>query len=121
MNNRTIYFLIALVMTTLFLVFWSIGSKAHAGGPWINQYCDIETTQVRIIDQQGNVIDERIEEKVVCNDGASDFLEGYGIAKNCHMFNWMMPLGEKLIPQRAIACERIDGGYEIVKGYHNID
>ena len=51
-------------MTTLFLVFWSIGSKAHAGGPWINQYCDIETTQVRIIDQQGNVIDERVEEKV---------------------------------------------------------
>tara|TARA_B100001248_G_C27398022_1_gene467246 strand:+ start:849 stop:1211 length:363 start_codon:yes stop_codon:yes gene_type:complete len=120
MKDTTVLKSIVLVGITLVLLFNYV-DRAEAGGPWINQYCDIETTQVRIIDQQGNVVDERIEEKVVCKDGASDFLEGYGIAKNCHMFNWMMPVGEKLIPQRAIACERIDGGYEIVKGYHNID
>jgi hypothetical protein len=32
-----------------------------------------------------------------------------------------MPLGEKLIEQRAIACHKMDGGYEIVKGYHYLN
>ena len=120
MNNRkTIKFLIALFV--LVIVLAVTANKAEAGGPWNNQYCDIETTQIRVIDSNGNVIEERVEEKVHCEDGVKDFLHGYGIADNCKMFTWMMPMGEKLIPQRAIACERIDGGYEIVKGYHNID
>ncbi len=120
MKYTTIVKFVALVIITLVILLNYI-NKAEAGGPWNDQYCDVETTQIRVVDANGNVLEERIEEKVTCKDGVSDFLEGYGIAENCKMFNWMMPMGEKLIPQRAIACKRIDGGYEIVKGYHNID
>ena len=88
----------------------------------MDQYCDVETTQIRVIDQQGNIVESKTEEKVVCNDGASDFLHGMGIADSCDMFTWDMPLGETLITQRQIACEKMDGtGYEIVQGYHSIE
>jgi len=116
---RSIIKLIALGLLTLVIVLTYI-NKAEAGGPWVDQYCDVETTQIRIIDQAGNVVEERIEEKVTCNDGASDFLHGFGIADSCQSFNWNMPLGEVVVEQRAIACHKMDGGYEIVKGYHNI-
>jgi hypothetical protein len=118
---KTIYYLIALVMLTLGMIIFAVGN-AQAGGPWIDQYCDVETTQIRVIDQQGNIVESKIEEKVVCNDGASDFLEGMGIAESCDMFTWDMPLGETLVTQRQIACEKMDGtGYEIVQGYHSIE
>ena len=61
-------------------------NKAEAGGPWIDQYCDIETTQIRVVDSEGNIIESKVEEKVVCKDGASDFLEGMGIAESCEMY-----------------------------------
>jgi hypothetical protein len=32
-----------------------------------------------------------------------------------------MPLGESSITQRDIACHKMDGGYEIVKGYHGME
>ena len=97
-------------------------NKAEAGGPWIDQYCDVETTQIRVVDTSGNIIESKIEEKVVCNDGASDFLEGMGIAENCEMYTWDMPVGEVIITQRQIACKKMDGtGYEIVQGYHGIE
>jgi hypothetical protein len=32
----------------------------------------------------------------------------------------MMPLGQTVVEQRSIACKRLDGGYEIVEGYHYI-
>ena len=111
---------IAFVILTIIIVLLYIGNS-DAGGPWHEQYCDVETTQIRVIDTQGNVIDERIEEKVTCSDGAKDFLHGFGIADNCQIFTWFMPLGEKLIEQRAIACHKMDGGYEIVKGYHYLN
>ena len=75
MNHNTIYYIIALVMVTLGLIIFSIGTKAHAGGPWIDQYCDVETTQIRVVDADGNVLESKVEEKVVCNDGAADFLQ----------------------------------------------
>tara|TARA_X000000368_G_C22788136_1_gene604660 strand:- start:245 stop:601 length:357 start_codon:yes stop_codon:yes gene_type:complete len=116
---RTIYYLIALALVVIVskLVFVN---KAEAGGPWHDQYCDIETTQIKIVDTQGNVIDERIEEKVTCQDGVKDFLHGYGIADSCEMFTWGMPIGEELIQQRSVACHKMNGEYEIVKGYHSI-
>ena len=117
---RTIYYLIALVMLTLGLIIFSIG-KSHAGGPWNDQYCDVEITKVKVVDQQGNVIENLTEEKVVCNDGASDFLFDMGIAKNCQMYTWDMPVGEVIITQRQIACHKMNGEYEIVQGYHSID
>jgi|TARA_R110001592_G_scaffold9047_7_gene48529 hypothetical protein len=96
-------------------------NKAEAGGPWNDQYCNVETTQIRVVDTQGNVIENRVEEKVVCEDGAKDFLHGMGIADSCQMFTWMMPLQGTVIRQRDIACHKMNGEYEIVQGYHSID
>ena len=116
---RKIYYLIALAFLTLGLIIFS--TTAKAGGPGNSQYCDVEITKVRIVDQQGNVVDNLTEEKMVCNDGASDFLFDMGIANSCEMYTWDMPVGEVIITQRQIACEKMDGGYEIVQGYHSID
>ena len=117
---KTIVKPIALVVLTLIIVLTYI-NKAEAGGPWIDQYCDIETTTIRVVDQSGNVIKELTEEKVVCQDGAKDFLHGMGIADSCQIYTWEMPIGETTITQRDIACHKMDGGYEIVKGYHSIE
>ena len=117
---KTIVKLIALVVLTLIIVFAYI-NKAEAGGPWIDQYCDIETTTIRVGDQNGTVLEEKTEEKVICQDGAKDFLHGFGIADSCQIYPWDMPLGETIIKQRAIACHKMDGSYEIVKGYHSIE
>jgi len=117
---KTIVKPIALVVLTLIIVLTYI-NKAEAGGPWIDQYCDVETTTIRIVDQSGNVIKELTEEKVVCQDGAKDFLHGMGIADSCQIYTWEMPIGETTITQRDIACHKMDGGYEIVKGYHSIE
>jgi len=117
---RNILKLIALAVLTLAIVLTYI-NKAEAGGLWSNQYCDVETITIRVVDQNGNVIEEKTEEKVTCNDGAKDFLHGLGIADNCEIFTWQMPLGESSITQRDIACHKIDGGYEIVKGYYGME
>ena len=122
MNFNFIIKLIALVMLTLFVMTFYLVTFAQAGGPWNNQYCDVEVTKVRVIDQQGNVVENLTEEKLVCKDGASDFLFDMGIAESCEMYTWDMPVGEVVITQRQIACKKIDGsGYEIVQGYHSID
>jgi hypothetical protein len=117
---RTIYYLIALVMLTLGMIIFSIG-QSQAGGPWNDQYCDVEVTQIKVVDQQGKLIENRTEEKVVCNDGAKDFLHGMGIADSCNIYTWDMPLGDVLVTQRQIACHKMNGEYEIVQGYHSIN
>jgi hypothetical protein len=118
MNFNFIIKLITLVMITLALMTFYLVTYAEAGGPWNNQYCDVEVTKVKVIDQQGNVVENLTEEKVVCNDGASDFLFDMGIADSCQMYTWDMPVGEVVITQRQIACHKMDGEYEIVQGYH---
>ena len=55
---KTIVKLIALVALTLGIVLTYI-NRAEAGGPWIDQYCDVETTTIRIVDQSRNVVEER--------------------------------------------------------------
>ena len=117
---NTIYYLIALVMTALAMIIFTVGNS-HAGGPWNDQYCDVEITKVKVVNESGDVIENRTEEKVVCNDGASDFLFDMGIADSCKMYTWDMPVGEVLITQRQIACHKMNGEYEIVQGYHSID
>ena len=122
MNFNFFIKLIALVMITLALMTFYLVTYAQAGGPWNDQYCDVEVTKVRVIDQQGNVVENLTEEKLVCKDGASDFLFDMGVAESCEMYTWDMPIGEVLITQRQIACKKMDGtGYEIVQGYHSID
>ena len=116
---RKIYYLIALLFVALGLIIYS--TTAKAGGPWNDQYCDVETTTIRVVDQNGKVINEYTEEVVHCEDGVKDFLHGMGIASECKFFNWDMPLKNSMVTERSIACKRMDGGHEIVPGYHNID
>jgi hypothetical protein len=118
---KHIFKIIALVVITLIVGLITVVSKAQAGGPWSDQYCDVEITKIKIVDAQGNVIENLTEEKLVCNDGAKDFLHGMGIADSCQMFTWMMPLQGTVIKQRDIACHKMNGEYEIVQGYHSID
>ena len=109
-----------IILTFALLV--GLSATAEAGGPWSNQYCDIKTTTIRVVDQNGKVLEEKTEEKVTCKDGVSDFLHGMGIAESCEFYTWPMPLGETEVIQRSIACKRLDGkGYEIVQGYHNFE
>ena len=121
MKENYIYYLIGLAMLIIFVFFLLVGNSAQAGGPWNDQYCDVEVTKIKIVKEGGTVIENRTEEKVVCNDGAKDFLHGFGIADSCKIFTWQMPLGEKIIEQRSSACHKMNGEYEIVKGYHSIN
>lgn len=109
-----------LLLLTFLAVAVLLSAKANAGGPWSDQYCNLKSETVITKDISGKVIDTKTVEKVVCEDGVKDFLHGMGIAKDCKYFAWYIPLGEKMVKQRSIACQRMDGGYEIVPGYHYI-
>ena len=109
-----------LFMAALLVLAATQTQPAQAGGPWSNQYCNNKTTHIKIVDIKGNVVEEKTEEKVECEDGVKDFLHGMGIADSCQYFTWMMPMGQKMVEQRSIACKKMDGGYEIVQGYHYI-
>ena len=109
-----------LFMAALLVLAATQTHPAQAGGPWSNQYCNIKTTHIKVVDIKGNVVEEKTEEKVECEDGVKDFLHGMGIADSCQYFTWMMPMGQKMVEQRSIACKKMDGGYEIVQGYHYI-
>ena len=121
MNKNTIFYMIALVMLALGMIIFALGVSAKAGGPWSNQYCDVEVTKIKVVNESGEVIENLTEEKLVCEDGVKDFLHGFGIADSCKIYTWVMPIGNELLEQRSIACKKMDGGYEIVKGYHNIN
>ena len=108
------------ILVLTFALLFGLSATAEAGGPWSDQYCDIETTIIRVVDQNGIVIEEKTEEKVTCSDGVKDFLYESGIAKSCQIYTWYITLGNVRTEQRAIACEKMNGEYEIVKGYHNI-
>ena len=117
---KIIVYIISLVVLTL-VCFFTYISHSHAGGPWNDQYCDVEIIKIKVVNEAGEVIENQTEEKVTCDDGAKDFLHGMGIAKNCNIFTWDLRLNGTIVPQRTIACERLDGGYEIVPGYHTIN
>ena len=108
------------ILVLTFALLFGLSAPAEAGGPWDDQYCDIELTTIRVVDQNDNIIEEKTEEKVVCSDGVKDFLHESGIAKSCQIYTWYITLGNVRTEQRAIACEKMNGEYEIVKGYHNI-
>ena len=109
------------ILVLTFALLFGLSATAEAGGIWSDQYCDIETTTIRVVDQNGNVVEEKTEEIVKCDDGAKDFLHGMGIADSCNMYTWTMPLGQELVEQRSIACHKMDGSYEIVPGYNSIN
>ena len=117
MKRTTCLYIVPLVVLTLFLI--AMANVAQAGGPWSDQYCDIETETIITKNQQGDIIDQKTIEKVKCEDGVKDFLHGAEIAQSCQFFTWQMPIGEKMVTQRSIACKKLNGGYEIVQGYHS--
>ena len=119
--DKKILLSIGLVMVVLFIMVGFVMSNAKAGGPWNDQYCDITHETVITKNEKGEIIDSKTKEKVKCTDGVMDFLHGMKIAESCQFFTWKMPLGQKLVEQRGIACKRLDGGYEIVEGYHSIN
>jgi len=110
------------ILLLLTFLLWPVDriDVATAGGPWSDQYCNLRTETIITKDATGKVIDTKTMEKVVCEDGAMDFLHGAKIAKSCRMFTWRMPLGQETIVKRSMSCKRLDGGYEIVPGYHSI-
>lgn len=118
--NRTVWYIFS-GMITLFIALIFMTTSAEAGGPWSNQYCDLKTEHVIVKDQNGNVISEEVIEKQVCDDSAKDFLHGMGIASNCQIFTWDMPLQNVMVKERSIVCRRLDGTYEIVPGYHSVE
>ena len=79
-----------------------------------NQYCDISSTTIITTDQDGNIINNQTEEKVVCNDGVKDFLTYSGIAKECREFWFDIILNNKRTPRRGYVCQKFDGSWEIV-------
>ena len=121
MREKYIYYLIGLAVAGIVFFLLLLGNSAQAGGPWNDQYCNVETTQIRVVDTEGNILQNKVEEKVTCEDGVKDFLHGFGIADSCQMYTWDMPVGEVIITQRQIACHKMNGEYEIVQGYHSID
>ena len=80
MRNKTIYYFIGLVMVMIFLIFFAIGSSAQAGGPWHDQYCDVEVTKIKVVNESGEVIENRTEEKLVCED-SDQFLRVLGFVR----------------------------------------
>ena len=86
-----------------------------------NQYCNIETTLIKTVNENGQLIKEETEEKVVCNDGVKNILKEDGIADSCNFYTYQIPLGGKLVERRSLACHKLDGGYEIVPGYSGIN
>ena len=100
-----------------FLFFYFLVCSVSNSEDKKEQYCDIQTTIVKTVDSDGNTIEEKTEEKVVCDDSVKHYLEEVGVAKNCYEYVWMMPLGGQLVEQKAIACEKLDGSYEIIPSY----
>ena len=116
---KTIFYIIALVFLTMVMILFV--NTSHSVGTRNDQYCDVEPTKIRVVDQSGKVIEERTEGKVTCNDGAMDFLHGMGIADSCQVYTWWLPIGGTVVRQRDIACHKMEGGYESGQGYHTIE
>ena len=86
-----------------------------------NQYCDIKTTLIRTVDENGKVISENNQEIVECNDGVKHFLQDAGIAKECRYYTWTGLEGYIPVEYRSLACEKLDGGYELIPNYTGIE
>ena len=57
MNLNFLIKLVALAVLTLVCLM----TFANAGGPWNDQYCNIETTQIKVLNEQGDVIENQTQ------------------------------------------------------------
>jgi len=103
-----------------FFVWYAYIDEAHSVNQE-NQYCDIKTTLVRTVDENGNTISEKNEETVECDDGVKDFLQDAGIADDCRFYTWTGMEGYTPVEYRSLACHKLDGGYEIIPNYSGIE
>ena len=55
-----------------FIVWFAYNDEAHSVNQE-NQYCDIKTTLIRTVDENGNTISEKNVEIVECDDGVNMF------------------------------------------------
>ena len=108
-----------LIISLSILLYFSYNSKGLSKEQ--SPYCNIETTLIKTINQNGELIKEETEEKVVCNDGVKHILKEAGIADSCNFYTYQIPLGGKLVEKRSLACHKLDGGYEIVPGFSGIN
>ena len=108
-----------LIFVTIYLLWITFIGKVYADSKE-HQYCNIETSTVKTFDKEGNFI-ERNKETVVCNDGVKHILHDAGIAKECRFYTWTGYEGYTEYKHRALACKKLDGGYEIIPNYSGID
>jgi len=110
--------IIILILGTL--VWFAYTEEAYSANQE-DQYCDIKTTLIRTVDENGNTISEKNEEIVECDDGVKDFLQDAGIAKDCKFYTWTGMEGYTPVEYRSLACHKLDGGYEIIPNYFGIE
>ena len=103
-----------------YFVWFAYFDEAHSASQE-NQYCDIKTTLVRTLDENGNLISEENKEVVECDDGVKHILQDAGIAKDCKYYNWTGMEGWTPVKYRSLACQKLDGGYEIIPNYTGIE
>jgi len=111
---RSVFYAIALTFLVIGMVLFVLASKSEAGGPWSDQYCNAQTETVIIKDAEGNITDKTTVEKMVCDDGAKDFLAYSGIAKECREYWFEMYINQQWVRKKGYVCEKFDGSWEMV-------
>jgi len=109
-----VFYAIALTFLVIGMVLFVLASKSEAGGPWSDQYCNAQTETIIIKDAKGNITDKKTVEKMVCDDGAKDFLAYSGIAKECREYWFSMNLNNQWIRKKGYVCQKFDGTWEMV-------
>ena len=109
-----------IILILSFIVWFAYNDEAHSVDQE-DQYCDIKTTLIRTVDENGNTISEKNEEIVECDDGVKDFLQDAGIADDCKYYTWTGMEGYTPVEYRTLACLKLDGGYEIIPNYSGIE
>ena len=103
-----------------YLVWFAYNDEAQSANQE-NQYCDIKTTLIRTVDENGKTISEKNEEIVECDDSVKHFLQDAGIADDCKYYTWTGMEGYTPVEHRTLACHKLDGGYEIIPNYSGIE
>ena len=103
-----------LILVLGYFIWIAYFDEAHSANQE-NQYCDIKTTLIKTVDKNGKTINEESKEIVECNDGVKNILQDAGIAKECKYYNWIGIEGYTPVEYRSLACEKLDGGYELIR------
>ena len=72
MNWNSIIVAISLVMLTI-VTLGFLMTRANAGGPWSDQYCNAKVETIVVKNEKGEVIDKQSVETLICDDGRNDF------------------------------------------------